>query len=67
MALVVSAAAQTPLYTFRGDAPYDWFGNVQAEVNAPCDGQIFGLRTNPTVHVGDWCSFYAQITHESTD
>ncbi len=46
---------------------YDWFGNLQAEVNAPCDGQIFGLRTNPTVHVGDWCSFYAQITSESSD
>ena len=38
MALVVSAAAQTPLYTFRGDAPYDWFGNVARAGDVDRDG-----------------------------
>ena len=46
---------------------YDLFGNEAAVVTAPCDGQIFGLRTNPTVHPGDWCCFFARITGESTD
>ncbi len=45
---------------------YDLFGNEAAVVSAPCDGQIFGLRTNPTVHPGDWCCFYARITGESS-
>lgn len=45
---------------------YDLFGNEAAIVRAPCDGQIFGLRTNPTVHPGDWCCFYARITGESS-
>lgn len=46
---------------------YDLFGRPAARVVAPCDGQIFGLRTNPTIHVGDWCCFYARVTGESTD
>jgi hypothetical protein len=46
---------------------YDLFGNEAATVAAPCDGQIFGLRTNPTVHPGDWCCFYARITGESEE
>ena len=45
---------------------YDLFGEEAAVVTAPCDGQIFGLRTNPTVHPGDWCCFYARITGESS-
>jgi predicted deacylase len=45
---------------------YDLFGNEVAVVPAPCDGQIFGLRTNPTVHPGDWCCFYARITGETS-
>lgn len=46
---------------------YDLYGREQAVVVAPCDGQIFGLRTNPTVHAGDWCTFYAEILSESRD
>jgi predicted deacylase len=44
---------------------YDLFGREAAVVTAPCEGQIFGLRTNPTVHPGDWCCFYARLTGES--
>ena len=44
---------------------YDLFGYEAAVVTAPSDGQIFGLRTNPTVHPGDWCCFFARITGES--
>ncbi|MEZ4572663.1 MAG: M14 family metallopeptidase [Thermomicrobiales bacterium] len=43
---------------------YDLFGNEGGGCPRPCDGQIFGLRTNPTVHPGDWCCFYARITGE---
>jgi predicted deacylase len=41
-------------------------GEVLAEVRAPYDGIPFGLRTNPTVQLGDWCAFYGVIEEELT-
>jgi predicted deacylase len=44
----------------------DVYGDVQAEVRAPVDGLIFGLRALPNVQTGDWCCFYAEIQGELT-
>jgi predicted deacylase len=41
---------------------HDLYGNVLEEVRAPCDGQIFGLRTQPCVYQGDWACFYGEVT-----
>jgi uncharacterized protein len=40
---------------------FDLYGNVLEEVRAPCDGQIFGMRTQPCVYQGDWACFYGEI------
>lgn len=44
----------------------DIFGDTQAELKAPADGQIFGLRCLPNVTTGDWCCFYAKISGKRT-
>ena len=36
-------------------------GENIAELLAPEDGMIFGLRALPNVTTGDWCCFYAII------
>ena len=36
----------------------------RAEIVAPVDGMIFGLRALPNVQTGDWCCFYAEIEGE---
>ena len=36
-------------------------GKSIAELLAPEDGMIFGLRALPNVTTGDWCCFYAII------
>jgi predicted deacylase len=40
---------------------FDLYGNVLEEVRAPCDGQIFGMRTQPCVFQGDWACFYGEV------
>lgn len=42
----------------------DVYGDLQAELRAPVDGLIFGLRALPNVQTGDWCCFYAEIQGE---
>ncbi|MEQ8676967.1 MAG: M14 family metallopeptidase [Aggregatilineales bacterium] len=42
----------------------DVYGDVLAELVAPADGMIFGLRALPNVQTGDWCCFYAEIEGE---
>jgi predicted deacylase len=42
----------------------DVYGDVLAELTAPVDGLIFGLRALPNVQTGDWCCFYAEIQGE---
>jgi len=40
---------------------YGIYGDPLAELHAPVDGMIFGLRALPNVTTGDWCCFYAEI------
>lgn len=42
----------------------DVYGDLLAELRAPVDGMIFGLRALPNVQTGDWCCFYAEIQGE---
>ena len=45
---------------------YALSGEVAAEVRAPFDGIPFGMRTNPSVQLGDWCVFYGVVEEEIT-
>ena len=48
----------------KGDAIariVDIWGDTQAELSAPADGLIFGLRALANVTTGDWCCFYAKL------
>ncbi len=40
---------------------YDLYGAVTAEVVAPVDGVVFGLRSRPAVLAGEWCCFFGII------
>jgi predicted deacylase len=40
----------------------DIWGDTQAELVAPADGLIFGLRALANVTTGDWCCFYAKLS-----
>ena len=42
----------------------DVYGVTLAELTAPSDGMIFGLRALPNVQTGEWCCFYAEIEGE---
>ena len=42
----------------------DVYGDLKAELRAPVDGMIFGLRALPNVTTGVWCCFYAEIQGE---
>ncbi len=46
---------------------YDLYGDVQAEVVAPEDGVVFGLRSRPAVLEGEWCCFYGIIDEVRSD
>ena len=46
---------------------YDLYGDVQAEVLAPEDGVVFGLRSRPAVIEGEWCCFYGIIDEVRDD
>ncbi len=46
---------------------YDLYGEVQAEVVAPADGVVFGLRSRPAVLAGEWCCFFGIIDEERED
>jgi predicted deacylase len=39
----------------------DIFGRTLAELSAPADGMIFGLRALPNVTTGDWCCFFNKV------
>jgi len=45
---------------------FDLYGAVLQEIVAPCDGQIFGMRTLPCVYPGDWACFFGEI-HETVE
>ena len=40
---------------------YNLYGDVAAEVRAPRDGVVFGLRARPSVLEGHWCCFFGVI------
>ena len=46
---------------------YTLYGDVAAEVRAPADGVVFGLRSRPAVLEGEWCSFYGIIDETRDD
>ncbi len=46
---------------------YDLYGDVRAEVVAPEDGVVFGLRSRPAVLEGEWCCFFGIIDEERDD
>jgi uncharacterized protein len=46
---------------------YGLWGEVLADVRAPFDGIPFGMRTNPSVQLGDWCAFYGVVEEEITE
>ena len=46
---------------------YDLYGQVTAEVVAPEDGVVFGLRSRPSVLEGEWCCFYGIIDEVRSD
>jgi predicted deacylase len=37
------------------------FGDTLAELVAPADGMIFGLRALPNVTTGEWCCFFCKV------
>ena len=39
----------------------DICGDTLAELVAPADGMIFGLRALPNVQTGDWCCFFYKV------
>ena len=46
---------------------YNLYGDVTAEVRAPCDGVVFGLRSRPAVLAGEWCCFFGIIDEVRDD
>lgn len=46
---------------------YDLYGDVRAEVTAPEEGLVFGLRSRPAVLEGEWCCFYGIIDEVRDD
>jgi hypothetical protein len=40
---------------------YDLYGEVLAELTAPREGVVFGLRSRPSVIEGQWCCFFGVI------
>ena len=45
----------------------DLYGDVQAEVVAPQEGVVFGLRSRPAVIEGEWCCFFGIIDEVRED
>lgn len=40
---------------------YNLYGEVIAEIQAPREGLVFGLRSRPAVLEGEWCCFFGVI------
>jgi predicted deacylase len=40
---------------------YNLYGDVVAELRAPKDGVVFGLRSRPSVLEGQWCCFFGVV------
>jgi predicted deacylase len=46
---------------------YNLYGDVIAEVRAPREGVVFGLRSRPAVIEGEWCCFFGVVEQTVTD
>lgn len=46
---------------------YNLYGDVVAELRAPRDGVVFGLRSRPSVLEGQWCCFFGVVEQTVTD
>lgn len=46
---------------------YNLYGDVIAEVRAPQEGVIFGLRSRPSVLEGEWCCFFGVVEQTVDD
>jgi predicted deacylase len=46
---------------------FDLYGDVRAEVVAPEEGVVFGLRSRPAVLEGEWCCFFGIIDEVRSD
>ena len=46
---------------------YNLYGDVIAEVLAPCEGLVFGLRSRPSVLEGEWCCFFGVVERTVDD
>ena len=51
-----SIAQGTPLGSI-----YNLYGDIVAELKAPKDGVVFGLRSRPSVLEGQWCCFFGVV------
>jgi len=51
---------EIPQGTLLGEL-YNLYGDVIAEVRAPRDGVVFGLRARPSVLEGEWCCFFGVV------
>ena len=40
---------------------YNVYGDIVAELTAPCGGSVFGLRSRLSVIEGEWCCFFGII------
>jgi predicted deacylase len=46
---------------------YNLYGDVVAELRAPQDGVVFGLRSRPSVLEGQWCCFFGVVEQTVRD
>ena len=46
---------------------YNLYGDVIAEVRAPQEGVVFGLRSRPAVIEGEWCCFFGVVEQTVND
>jgi predicted deacylase len=46
---------------------FSLYGDVVAELRAPKEGVVFGLRSQPAVLEGEWCCFYGIIDEIRND
>jgi predicted deacylase len=46
---------------------YNLYGDVVAELTAPQDGVVFGLRSRPSVLEGQWCCFFGVVEQTVDD
>ena len=46
---------------------YNLYGDVAAEIKAPREGLVFGLRSRPAILEGEWCCFFGVVERAADD